>query len=271
MTSEFILSERHSSPADYTSVTELPGIRATADQRRILFSRYDLARQFSNHADVLEVACGSGIGLGYLARRARAVVGGDINESSCAIAARTCVTEPNISVRRLDAQQLDFPNESFDVIVLFEALYYLDDPDAFFREAQRVLRPRGTLLVSTANRAWPGFNASPFSKRYFNAIELRRAMESRGFRTRILAGFPEKTIGARAVTACIVRRLAVHLGVIPKTMRGKEWLKRIFYGRLEQLPAELPEKYAEPEPLLELTEHDIAPEFRIIYAIGHRN
>src|SRR5207249_2249372 len=117
------------------------------------------------------VACGSGIGLGYLARHARAVVCGDINESSCAIAARTYATQPNITVRRLDAQQLDFPNESFDVIVLFEALYYLDDPDAFFREARRVLRPRGTLLVSTANRAWPGFNASPFSKRYFNAIE----------------------------------------------------------------------------------------------------
>src|SRR5207244_12959780 len=33
--------------------------------------------------------------------------------------------------------------------------------------------------------------------------------------------------------------LAVRLGVIPKTMKGKEFLKRVFFGRLAPVPPEL--------------------------------
>ena len=36
-----------------------------------------------------------------------------------------------------------------------------------------------------------------------------------------------------------VRRAAVALNLIPQTMAGKKWLKRVFYGSLEPIPAEL--------------------------------
>ena len=68
-------------PEDYTSVTELPGSRATREQHARLYHRYQTAGQYIAGKRVLEVACGAGLGLGYLARRANAVIGGDYTES----------------------------------------------------------------------------------------------------------------------------------------------------------------------------------------------
>lgn len=61
--------------SDFSSVTEVPGLRATDEQRSMLYTRYHLARTRSVGKDVLEVACGAGLGLGYLAETARSVTG----------------------------------------------------------------------------------------------------------------------------------------------------------------------------------------------------
>ena len=67
---------------DYTTVTETPGVKASKEQLERLFQRYNFALQFCQDKDVLAVACGAGQGLGYLARVAKRVVGGDIDENN---------------------------------------------------------------------------------------------------------------------------------------------------------------------------------------------
>ena len=46
-----------------------------------------------------------------------------------------------------DAQMLPFRNESFANIVLIDVLHHLEDPPAFFNEAQRILKPKGRLIL----------------------------------------------------------------------------------------------------------------------------
>jgi len=41
---------------------------------------------------------------------------------------------PNIIVKKFDAQELPFPNQSFDVGLLYEAIYYLASPEKFSRK-----------------------------------------------------------------------------------------------------------------------------------------
>jgi len=256
---------------DYATITESPGNRATGDQMRILYTRYGMAAGYAEGKTVLEVACGTGVGLGYLARRAQRVVGGDITPANCRIAAETYRNHPKVAVGRLDAQALPFPDASFDVVVLFEALYYIPDANRFFREARRVIRPGGALLISTVNCEWGGFNTSPFSTKYFTAGELLRTMTSHGFDSNLRAGFPEPTNGPRTLLTSCIRRAAVHLRLIPKTMKQKEWLKRLFYGRLMPIPRELPEDPAPLPPLREISDRDDAKQYRMLYAIGHRS
>jgi len=53
----------------------------------------------------------------------------------------------NCSVRQGDLYNLPFPRDSFDAIVLHQVLHYLDDGARALREAARVLRPSGRLVV----------------------------------------------------------------------------------------------------------------------------
>jgi ubiquinone/menaquinone biosynthesis C-methylase UbiE len=53
----------------------------------------------------------------------------------------------NCSVRQGDIYDLPLANDSFDVVILHQVLHFLDDGARAIREAARVLRPGGRLLV----------------------------------------------------------------------------------------------------------------------------
>jgi len=53
----------------------------------------------------------------------------------------------NCSVRQGDIFDLAVPRDSFDVVIIHQVLHFLDDGARAVREAARVLRPQGRLLV----------------------------------------------------------------------------------------------------------------------------
>ncbi|HZO90863.1 MAG TPA: class I SAM-dependent methyltransferase [Chthonomonadaceae bacterium] len=250
----------------YTTVTELPGAGATPEQLSMLCTRYDLARRLCAGKEVLEVACGTGTGLGYIARKARRVVGGDYDPKMVDLARSHYGNR--IELHQLDAQNLPFPDKSFDVVLLLEAIYYLPQAERFVAEARRVLRDDGTLFICSANREWNLFNPSPFSHRYYSAGELKELLAEVGFQVKLLAGFPDVRTGLKSKALGGIRKLAVDLHLIPKTMGGKEKLKRLLYGKLVPLPVELGENMAPIEPLVEVDGRQPISDHKVIYAIG---
>jgi len=248
---------------DYSNVTEASGTLVTGEAIEMLVTRYSWAAAAAAGKDVLEVACGAGQGLGVLARVARRVVGGDYTQALLDGARRQYAGR--VPLLRLDGQQLPFRDASFDVILLFEAIYYLPSTDAFLAECRRVLRPRGTLLVCSANRQWSGFNPSPHSTRYFDADSLSQLLGAHGFAVRMFGAFPASTPSASGQIVSMVKRLAVALHLIPKTMKGKELLKRLFLGPLQPFPAEL-QSTAASQPLVPVSSG--AGGFKVIYAEG---
>jgi ubiquinone/menaquinone biosynthesis C-methylase UbiE len=53
----------------------------------------------------------------------------------------------NCSVRQGDIFDLSVPRDSFDVVIIHQVLHFLDDGGRAIREAARVLRPEGRILV----------------------------------------------------------------------------------------------------------------------------
>ena len=168
---------------DYTTVTELPGQRATREELERLYHRYKFASKFCEDKDVLEVACGAGQGLGYLEKFANKVVGGDIDENNLRFAISHYEGRQNIEVKTLDAHQLPFEDKSFDVVILYEAIYYLPKPEEFLAESHRVLREGGVLLIATVNKDLYDFNPSPHTYKYYGVAELNELFARHGFET----------------------------------------------------------------------------------------
>ena len=255
--------------SDFTTVTELPGIKVHSSQLSAAATRYEFGKKFSHGKDVLEIACGSGMGLGYLSQTAHSVVGGDIDKECLRVARETYKDNKKVDVISLDADNMTFADGSFDTILLFEAHYYLNKTDTLFHTARRILRPGGHLVIVSANRQCVEFNSSPYSVSYFSAQDLKDAMQQQGFEVDIRVGFPITTNSLIKSGISLMRRLAVRMHLIPKTMRGKELLKRLFYGQLTPMPRLLQANMGSLEPLHDAPE-ETSPirDFRVIYAVG---
>ena len=251
---------------NYTTVTETPGHRVTRDAISMMYTRYAFAARYCEGKRVLEVGCGAGLGLGYLGSRARRVVGSDYTPELLALA-RDHYGD-RFPLIRLDAESLPFCERSFDVVVLYEAIYYLHNAGRFVKEARRVLRLDGALLICTVNREWADFNPSPFSVHYYSAPELCGLLRGRGFACELFVGFPVAVESARDRVVSALKRSAVRLGVIPKTMKGKEFLKRVFFGRLAPVPPELTNGAGTFEVPVPVGRGVSVRDFKVLYAVG---
>jgi SAM-dependent methyltransferase len=251
---------------EFADVTEVPGDRATREQIARMYHRYQTAAKYCRGAEVLEVACGAGQGLGLLSRYAKRVVAGDYSESLLRRAQQTFGSKAEIL--RLDAHALPFPDASFDVLILFEAIYYLIRPESFVAECRRLLRPGGRLIICSVNRNWEGFNPSPLSHRYFRADELFSLLQSQQFTVELWGAFPASPKTLRARVLAIIRRGAVALHLIPSRKAGKEFLKRIFWGKLLTIPSELVPGMADYQEPVRLETAALNSEYKILYVIG---
>ena len=230
--------EKRVMATDFIELTEIAGDMVSQEQVDRIARRYYWAGGFCKGKDVLEVACGSGQGLGHLALIANTVVAGDYSEPILNLARNHYGNR--IQFDRFDAQYMPFKDSSFDVILIFEALYYIPDPSRFFVECKRVLRPGGVLLISNANKDLFDFNPSPHSYEYHGVLELERDLSAHGFNN--IQCFGDTPLSAISLKQYILRpakAIASKFGLIPKSMTAKKFLKRFVFGNLVPMPAEI--------------------------------
>lgn len=111
---------------------------------------------------ILEVAAGTGIVTEALAAALpeAGIVATDLNQAMLDVAAARSLPA-RVCYRQADAQDLPFPDASFDLVVCqFGAMFFPDRPGAY-REARRVLRPpHGRFLFSV----WDSLAHNPVSE-----------------------------------------------------------------------------------------------------------
>jgi SAM-dependent methyltransferase len=103
--------------------------------------------------DVLEIGCGLGTDGAQFAKAGARYTGIDLTEAAVNLARRRFeLFDLRGSFHVADAERLDFPDESFDVVYSHGVLHHTPDTRAAVREIHRILRPGGRAVVMLYHR-----------------------------------------------------------------------------------------------------------------------
>lgn len=94
--------------------------------------------------DVLDLGCGFGGRTARFAEKARSVAGVEISDDLVAQARRYA---PGIDFRVGTGEAIPFPDASFDLVVMYDVMEHVIDPEKVLTEIWRVLRPGGRLAT----------------------------------------------------------------------------------------------------------------------------
>ena len=133
-----------------------------ADQKIYNFM-YERIPQKIRGMEVLEIATGPGLLARHVAPAAKRMVATDYSDGMIA-EAKKGECPANLTFEVADAMDLPYADNSFDAVLIANALHIVPDPVKALGEIERVLRPGGLLIAPTfvehkgtlGSRIWSG-------------------------------------------------------------------------------------------------------------------
>ena len=114
-------------------------------------SQQVLRRLKRKNAKVLDIGCGRGQLLRAFQQQGCDVTGTEFSNDACRFAREVL----KLPVRVGLLKELNFPDNSFDVVVMWHVLEHVSDPRPTIAEIARILRPGGIFLVAVPNFGSP--------------------------------------------------------------------------------------------------------------------
>ena len=150
---------------------------------------YEEAVRLASGKQVLDLGCNNGYGSAALSSTATSVMGVDVSRSAIAAAQQTH-SRGNLAFQVIDGGRLPFDDNSFDMVVSCQVIEHISDTKSFLREIIRVLRPDGSLFLTTPNaeirldpgmQPWNKFHVREYSRsrladeleQFFSKVEVR--------------------------------------------------------------------------------------------------
>ena len=166
--------------AEFTGERVIPGL-VDADLFNEHISRYKFAaRLIPKGGEILDLGCGTGYGTVELFG-GTSIVGADVSAEAVAYA-RANYGREGVTFLEASCEALPLTDHQFDLITCFEVIEHLENWRGLLAEAQRLLRPGGSFVVSTPNKAYYAetrgkTGPNPFHTHEFEYAEFESALK----------------------------------------------------------------------------------------------
>ncbi|MFF2912166.1 class I SAM-dependent methyltransferase [Paenibacillus sp. NPDC057934] len=139
---------------EYTGERFIPdndGIEIEAEH----IHRYKAISSSLKNMKVLDAGCGTGYGSLLMSQYALNVTGIDISDETIEWCNSHYEAQKNLNFIQASLDSLPFNDSEFDCIVIFEVIEHVNKEiqNSFLKEAKRVLKPNGILIISTPNKS----------------------------------------------------------------------------------------------------------------------
>jgi 2-polyprenyl-3-methyl-5-hydroxy-6-metoxy-1,4-benzoquinol methylase len=184
---------------------------------------------------LVDVGCGDGTLLNLARSRGFDVLGVELSAHMANFVRETY----KIEVIEKPLEEAGLGDESFDVVIGQEVLEHLTDAVGWLREVRKILKPEGTLLLTTPNAGcakaygelWLGFRMSFEHLTFFDTATVTRALKSAGLgivgiwtRGKGVADNSRRTLRYRRLVERVRRRVvALCPPLLPPLARGRQW------------------------------------------------
>lgn len=177
-----------------------------------------MKRRFEEQQDlgeILEFGCGTGDFTRCVVAQSKSVLATDFSSQMVSAMERIFADDSKVKVQQANCHATDFPDGSFDTVMMSNLIHVIPEPQKAIAEAYRLLRPGGKLLLScftvenTAvwhklallSRYLRAFGRFPKERSAFTVATLSEAACSGGFEIEeaILVGKTMKAIFLKAV------------------------------------------------------------------------
>jgi ubiquinone/menaquinone biosynthesis C-methylase UbiE len=195
---------------------------------RLIFA-YEYAKtSITRDSSILDMGFGEGYGTANLSNYFKNVVGLEVEENAVKHAIEKYQSE-NCHYMIYDGRSVPFEDESFDRVTSFHVIEHVNNDDMYVREAWRVLKPGGILMMTTPNRAlrlddgqkpWNRFHL-----REYDSVELQAVLKKAFSEVKIYGIYGNQKLQemelARIKTARMVARLDIFglRDIVPMKLR----------------------------------------------------
>ncbi len=167
--------------AEFTGERVIPGL-VDADLFNEHISRYKFAaRLIPKGGEILDLGSGTGYGTVELLSGGTSIVGADVSAEAVAYA-RANYGREGVTFLEASCESVPRADHQFDLITCFEVIEHLENWRGLLAEAQRLLRPGGSFVVSTPNKAYYAetrgkTGPNPFHTHEFEYAEFESALK----------------------------------------------------------------------------------------------
>ena len=184
-------------------------------------SQVQLIKRYNHGANLLDIGCGEGFFLSNASKAGYNAKGIELSQDAVAYAKK----EFRLDIETKPLEELQFPENHFDVVTLWVVLEHIPYPVTILKEAHRILKPGGLLAVSTPNIESP--LAKILGKRWW---EIRR-LHVNQFTTKTLTDIVKNARFKNVSALCYRESISLLYLLIPilKYLKVYEPLKASFY------------------------------------------